>query len=253
MNSAKTFAEYLIEQNVINETTLVDTLIEQQRDQPSVLEIVREQNLLDPKQLVQILSLQSRQGIDFQSACVHLNLWNDSLATALIQESQRRHRPLGEILIANKVMDLKALTAVLDAFLVECRVEESTEVASGIPTAAVGAFSMNADFCDQFNSAAYRKLQHSVELASGQPFDREEFIMIGLQALNVAHRLVGAAQFAKLSDVQEYLTAFETTLQELTRDPGGTTGEMATHWALTVGAKLEQMWRDRNKLFEAAE
>ena len=111
------FGEYLVAKKVITEAQLLDSLIAQVRETPTLVEMVVELKLLEPGVILKVLATQFLSKMEFQAACREVGVWSNDLAVRLEDESLRRRRPVGEYLLANKCLTIESLTKVLDEFV----------------------------------------------------------------------------------------------------------------------------------------
>ena len=111
------FGQFLVEKKIITEDVLLESLIEQIENSQSVLKISFEKKLIPQKNILEILSVQQKEGCDFKSAAKQLNFWNDSFDKTIMDILKVTRKSLGEILINNGKIDLKKLTESLDEFL----------------------------------------------------------------------------------------------------------------------------------------
>jgi hypothetical protein len=114
------FGEYLIQKGLLDAPTVLGLLVEQIKGQPSVAEIVYSNSLLSETQQLEVLRTQSRTGWDYQQACVDLKLWNDSLATTIMEKSSQGRMPLGQMIVTRGLVGFADLTRVLDEFVGMC-------------------------------------------------------------------------------------------------------------------------------------
>lgn len=240
MKKGKCFGEYLVSTGVISQSNLLEALIEQLRSTPSIAEVVHTHHLLAPAQLVAVLSLQSREGLDFRSATEKLGCWGEDLWNRIHTETQKSRRPLGEILIANQNIDLKTLASSLDSFLVEEREKRESEKNSiRIP--------LSIDFCEQFDQGAYSLLQETLTRCQQPACKKEDIGSSAEQALLLVHRLCGVARFSQLADIDEFFKKFEVGLRSLLESPEEEFARNAVQWANEIAGELKELWGRRNQ------
>lgn len=113
----KLFGEFLLEKGILKENVLLDALIAQIKSQPPVCEVVLQDKLLSPAQILKIMNIQSRERKGFIEACKDQKLWSESLAAQVQSKILLSRKPLGQILVQNGALTLDVMTKALDEFL----------------------------------------------------------------------------------------------------------------------------------------
>jgi len=112
----KFFGEYLVEKGLIEKSQLVDALIEQIEQQPSIVRCVRDGNLLSTDEILETLKFQIEHQLSFLEAAKKLSFWTEEKTAALVTGLSVNRLPLGEILVSKKILDVVTLTRALDDF-----------------------------------------------------------------------------------------------------------------------------------------
>jgi hypothetical protein len=118
----KYFGEFLVEKKLIQSSALIDALICQIEDLPSIPRIIKDEKLLSDDQIMQVFIHQQKNQCEFLSACQTLGFLNQGLISKLESNLKNRRKPLGEILVSLNLLDLKNLTKALDEFLSSAQV-----------------------------------------------------------------------------------------------------------------------------------
>jgi hypothetical protein len=121
----KYFGQFLVSKGIISEDTLVDALIEQVTQLPSLLQLVRSMNLIPSAVLLTVFDKQSAKQLEFKHACHELGLWSAEIDIAIKKALEEARIPLGQILLKKSVTDLQTLTKALDEFLSHLEVEKA--------------------------------------------------------------------------------------------------------------------------------
>ena len=111
------FGEFLVHKNIINDDQLVDVLIEQMTSQPTFAQVAKEKKILTSQELMTILKYQIDQKVDFITSGKKLDIINLEREKVLRDFVDEVRTPIGQILIAKNLMNLKTLTSMLDEYL----------------------------------------------------------------------------------------------------------------------------------------
>lgn len=117
----KFFGEYLVEKKVISENSLLEALLWQSSQIPSLAEIAYQKNILSSAELIRILAFQTRKKVDFKAACEELGFWNAKLDTALEKELRHIRKPLGHILVQKGRLTFSSLLQHLETYFAGLR------------------------------------------------------------------------------------------------------------------------------------
>lgn len=120
------FGEFLIEKKLITEQQLLEALVAQVRETPTLLEMVLELKLIESSELLKIVTTQFSRKIEFQAACREHGQWSNDLAVRLEQETLKRRRPIGEFLLGKKFISIDDLNRILDEYVAHRAKEHST-------------------------------------------------------------------------------------------------------------------------------
>lgn len=119
MSKKKLFGDYLVGKKLLTEDQLLDILIEQLRDQPSIAEIIHEGTLLPRHQQLDILRIQNQDHCSYQQACEKLGVWTNELQQQVTTASEAKRTPIGQLLVKNTTLKFSDLAKALDDYLVD--------------------------------------------------------------------------------------------------------------------------------------
>jgi hypothetical protein len=120
----KLFGNFLVERNEISSSDLVEALIRQLRDLPTVAEIIHKKKLISDQDQLKVLTYQSQYRCEYIAACRHFGLWGDQIETAVMREIKSCRKPIGQILVEQSKINAEKLTGLLDEFIAEVPREE---------------------------------------------------------------------------------------------------------------------------------
>lgn len=208
----KLFGEYLVEQKLISPEALLACLIKQIQSQQTVVEIIYQNKLISEEKILQALSLQVREGLEFKAAAVKLEFWNADLEKNISLLSQKKRVPLGQILCSEGYLSLQDLTKALDEF---------------VSTYSVKNESASVDL--QFNCPDFQSEQVSSYLEIYTQEKNEELLNLiaTLNANNISyfkqeiHILKGAARFIGVDISDKIITLIENALLDSSFDLKG--------------------------------
>lgn len=123
MSDRMLFGEFLVKKGILDAPTVLGLLVEQIKGQPSIAEIIYSNRLLTEEQQLGVLRTQSQTGWDYQQACVHLKIWNDTLAREIMDKSSQGRMPIGQMIVTKGLVGFADLTKVLDEFVGLCSQE----------------------------------------------------------------------------------------------------------------------------------
>jgi hypothetical protein len=113
----KFFGEFLVEKKLIQPSALVEALLYQIEDLPSIARIMKDEKILSDEQIMQVLVCQQNNHCEFLAACEVMGLMNDKILFQIESAFKMKRKPLGEVLISLNLIDVKNLTKALDEFL----------------------------------------------------------------------------------------------------------------------------------------
>jgi hypothetical protein len=119
----KLFGEYLIEKGLVNSEVLVDALVEQVRNLPTMAEIVRTHKVLPAVDIISVFKLESQNGSSFVVAAKSLGLWTPEVEAVVSRELKLRRIPLGQILVRRGHLTIEKMAMALDEFLGELPID----------------------------------------------------------------------------------------------------------------------------------
>lgn len=113
----QSFCEYLVKNQIIQVDDMVNAMIQQIKFTPTVSEVVFEEKLMKPDQILSVISLQSRNKSDFISAAKELGLWSQDLETNVFLYLDKIQKPLVERLIDDQLLTFDTLNQHFDSYL----------------------------------------------------------------------------------------------------------------------------------------
>lgn len=224
------FGEYLVEQKYISAADLLKLLVEQVRTAPSLMEVTFEAQLLEPEEILAVLSLQHNRGSDFKTACHDLGYWTPALEEKIQQELLRKKIPLGQLVMEAKLMSMQELVSALDKFMqenekksktatvVEPSLEKSSETKAVMPFTSLSDTGV-LELQDLFSSDCKNILMEQLELLTSSPASPKEREVAGQRCMVEIHTLRGGAKFLRLNRLEELLSVMEQALGKIKNKP----------------------------------
>lgn len=117
MSAGKLFGDFLVEKGLITSDILLQVLVDQMRNIPSIVEVVFEGALLPKDVQLEILRLQTLHQWSYQQACSHLGFWSDELVANISALTEKSRTPLGQLVLSKTNMKFTELTKALDEYL----------------------------------------------------------------------------------------------------------------------------------------
>ncbi len=190
----KLFGNFLVERGIVDAETLLGALIAQLRSAPSFAELVYEHRLLDTATQLKILEMQFNNKIGFHMACTEIGVMNTNLDATLAGLAQKKHLPIGQILLRDGKLTSQQLMEALDLFVAECPPQQDGVAEPRKVAANKASFpekkddrALQQEYCDLFDQAMFddlkgfcRSLRDSVIASSAQ---RLQSLHAGLDAL----------------------------------------------------------------------
>ncbi|MCJ8339640.1 MAG: hypothetical protein MJK10_14315 [Pseudomonadales bacterium] len=132
----KRFGGFLIESGQISVRQLAQVLIEQINNTPASVEILYRESQLDAEQVLDILSLQQDEKLDFPSACAKLHYWREDFAFIIRRETIKARPKLGQLMIDKGWIEPQQMMGQLVDFKAHCE-QNQWDDALTTPIAAV--------------------------------------------------------------------------------------------------------------------
>lgn len=139
------FGEFLVHKGILSTEQLAQVLIEQLQSTPSSIAVLSENGCLGTQAVLDILSLQSQERLDFRSACINLNLWDDIFEEKLQAEIYRARPKLGQLVINKGWVDPQKLLCELKEFQSYCTDNQLTNELQTPPAIEAAAITHNGD------------------------------------------------------------------------------------------------------------
>lgn len=227
MSQSKTFSEFLVEQGLITADDLVSILIDQAKQLPTPAELAREHKLLDAKQMLSVFAYQMQTSVEFVKACRDLGLWNENFAHVFSAENSRLRVPVVQLLQKSGKLQTEALVSALDSYLSENSRPNESHREPPRAAAAVESLKQVPAFEDStMNSEIYADsaLGHFREyytqtiqekmVSLAKEWDQSNSVATDA-LLDRVHGIVGAARFAKLSEIEDLFKNAESNVRAL--------------------------------------
>ncbi len=116
----KRFGGFLVETGIVSPGQLAEALLEQIKSTPPSVVVLFDQGYLDSQNVLDILSLQSDENVDFPTACNKLDLWKNEFVTVLHCEASKKRPKLGKFMLDKGWVQPKQLLDELHNFQRYC-------------------------------------------------------------------------------------------------------------------------------------
>ena len=253
MTAAKSFSEYLVDQGAITADQLIDTLIGQANTQPTTLELVKKNGLLNSAQILRTIAhqMKSVDPIDFSTACRQLGYWSPSLSDALGSQESRLRAPIADLLLKSGFISNEKLVHFLDMYLSDFAESPTAVSVAPVsrepepdPTAADSGSSSSSleHFRDYFSPNAHATLAH---LASLWNQNDPSSVTVLIDQL---HGLVGAARFAKLTALEDLFKEAESSVRGASDLPSPISDGLMNALREDLCSIVERAWTLKEKL-----
>lgn len=219
-SSKKLFGDFLVERGLLQPEQLLEALVIQMEEMPPTASVVYRNNLLSHHQLLQVLGVQVREGVDFREACRRKDLWTGELTKALESQLSQVRQPIGQILHQKGWIDFKQLTDALDDFLNESTVglvpavaveSKSSEVSDSSSSATAGAAlsfpelkEINQAVADDYLMLMGDELRDQTIQLIQSLQEGDELAEQSQKVFNTVHMIKGSARFIQ-AFLSEYL------------------------------------------------
>lgn len=203
----KLFGEFLVETGRVKEEILLEALIDQMRNMPSVVEMVYERRLLTPSELLRALTHQTKFQVDFKRACRDLKLWSPALEAAIKKELDAKRVPIGQILV-KKGLDFESMTKAFDEYLGGL----TTENRAGGPQDDMEFSEVRGAILEDYEELLSDTRRAEIEelVTKIEPDDLKN---IRLELLGHFHSMKGGARFIKAQLSERLLEKLEELLR----------------------------------------
>ncbi|MFM8315657.1 MAG: hypothetical protein ACKOA8_15355 [Deltaproteobacteria bacterium] len=219
----KLFGQYLVEKGIVDESELVSALIQQIRQIPTVAEIVHEERLLTPSQILSVLAMQTRLEIDFVKACQNLGLWTPALEKKIADVSAEKRIPLGQILVTSGKVSFQKIVNALDEYLALVRESEKNPSQDEAPVQSQSpGKTIPEDLLKNFDELLSAERIHAIdglfslclEVVS-KPDSGAECLEVVRQIHRGIHEIRSIARFVKAEKTEILTEKLESSLAEL--------------------------------------
>lgn len=210
------FGEFLIEKGVINQSQLVGALIKQIKTMPSFAEAALESKALDERQLLEVISHQTRQKVGFIEAARSLGLWQPEVHKKIEDFISSKRVPVGQFLIEQGAITADNLSKMLDEFLGDLKEQDIRKPSAPVPAAeSPPGNSEYITYVESF-SESLRDETDNVMNFIGDP-SQDAMLQ---SVLDSVHYLRGAARLVQASQSEKLMVALEEFLRKGQKNPG---------------------------------
>ena len=235
------FGEYLVSKGHIKPEALVDALIEQTKESPSIAEVARNQQLYSDEDFLNIFSVQSKKNTDFKSAAIELNLWSPEVEQKVDSEIIKTRTPIGQILTKRKAISFDVLTKALDDFLGTLKEPEPTTSPSATiapssePLPSINPStesltttgftfhkidpSLAAEYCDFVDPAQLQRIVSSVNTIPSENLGEPDASGLLKELLHSLHRMKGMARCVRASISEILLEEMQKVILSALKNP----------------------------------
>lgn len=220
------FGEHLVDLNFITEAQLVEALVTQMREVPSVVEIIYDHQLLSHDQILSILKKQQIEGTDFRTTANDLGVWTEELAESIHAELRKIRRPIGEILVSLGCLSLDQLTSSLDSYNGNNNRSDLLIKAPEPKVASQGVSEMRpldpflaSEYADTFAKTHNPVLNTMIENLQSALNDSESFNAIKNGAIAQVVSITAAAQFLGAEKSLNIAIALRDAFKEIGERP----------------------------------
>ncbi|KXF82444.1 Hpt domain-containing protein [Enterovibrio coralii] len=112
----KLFGRFILDEGLVSAKDLADAMVEQVSQTPHSLEIIYQKGLISPEQLLDIISLQNDEHLDFRTACIRLDIWRTEFIDIINDEVAKRRITLGQLLVDKELVEPNKLLSVLKQY-----------------------------------------------------------------------------------------------------------------------------------------
>lgn len=226
----KLFGEFLVEKNLIKEEQLLDALLVQIDEQPSIARLIFQNNILSIPQILDVLKSQMENKMSFLGAAETFSFW-DSQKEVKVKKLISSHKiPLGEILVKKKLVDLGTLTKYLDEFFGELSRQEKGFTGQEIKskgeardsvqqeakqteqkTVSDGGTAMS-DIVDFLTDELANSFEEALASVSVEKLNDHTSL---LNLISEIHKVAGAASLYEVKELHHFCESIETGLREV--------------------------------------
>ncbi len=264
--SVKYFGEFLVQKGVIKSEDLVLSLIEQISKQPPLCQIVFDLKLITSEKMMDVFRRQQDQKSDFITSCQDLGYWNDEIEKKVQSSLSDVRMPLGQILVNRGSLDLKTLTHMLDEFLSQAEVQESSP--DSLPRASFTAQTQEAalevpgveedieyqpamimEIEDLFDDRKRKVIKVALSFIKDKSSSEEQVVHKLFQdSLKIIHTINGLTMMLGVKHISRLLTLSEDILHHHLK--ANSSPEKHQEVADVLYRSFEEAWKIRNSLIE---
>ena len=235
------FGKYLVENGVVTQEQLVEAIIMQMEDIPSIVRIIQKKRLLDSDEIIDLVDQSVCERKNIVELITEKSIFSKDEMNGLLMERNRTAKGLGEILIkkgyASSIMVVEHINKYWNyQNNTKSRRDEIDDVDG------VLKFNTGGEFIKIFDRGIYNFINEEVEKIKDR--DREQHIF------NIRKELSLLATLASMGNFEHITDLFQIWLSVL--DKSKTSVEKC-HWnEVSSGLKymMELSWRLREQIVE---
>lgn len=168
------FGEFLVEEGHISEEELLTALLEQAEALPSSARILLESQALSSKSILSALKAQHEQKIDFRSACLALDLWQEDFEQIIDTELSKKRRPIGSYILDQTNMTAEDIRNALEEYFSKnprgALGDEDSSRSNVIPLTSKSSQSVDKELLEaHFNQVHFNKMSSLLNAYSVSP------------------------------------------------------------------------------------
>lgn len=209
MAKPRFFGEYLINRNLICENQLVQALIYQLHELPSIPEIILKMGLMESHVLLEILEIQNWKRCTFVQAAQELGYWTTKISNQIDTHLNSIRLPLGQILVKLGFVTFDQMNQALDQYLSDKTLNIDPNII-GDPM-RLGTSQSYFPYLEFFTQSLRERLEASFQLGSNEKMEvqslgaaRDEIRRLG----GAAHTVLAVQAEAFLANVDELISIF---------------------------------------------
>lgn len=274
MTAGKLFGDFLVEKGLLTPETLLQVLVDQMRNVPSIAEAVYDGRFLPLDVQLEILRLQTRHKWSYQEASAHLGYWTDDLVSKISEATEKSRTPLGQLVLSKTNMKFTELTKALDEYLSQDLSSKSADTKPPLPHHKIGSIPAGSTQAAELSlntgkpTIGENLLSELLEVFSDERRTRIDSLMQTLNnvisskqvdsdisgCLRTIHSefqaLWGAARFVRLDLIGALIHSLESAVVKCIKADRGTMTLRAGQFIMPCRVALDEVWRLRTYLRE---
>lgn len=193
------FGNFLIDTGLISQAQLAEALLEQVTQTPASIVVLYENGTLSAEDVLNILTVQNEELMDFRSACLKLDIWTDDFTQELRESVSKRRPKLGEIIVEKGWLFPQKLFGEIHKFKAYCaknnlcsKLEHPEQQVDDTDTlAATATPPTKVDFNPNFAHLEEESVPDYLDIFSEEKKSALELIILSVENLKEAGEAVG--------------------------------------------------------------